>query len=138
MLLQTPALSTRRVLNEVDLLKNYDRPVSFHTQVNSMQHWVGVSFAAIPLSSKKPLKVLLKAPFHYKKGKHRLTTKQYRFVYKFRSELSFNCSKPQKLLSIIDTIAIISNSVPAITSTLSPGNYTKLKFVVPVESFLTK
>lgn len=101
--------NTRKDLNGVHTLRHYGRPLSL--QKNIQQHEVFMiihafkefaefkekkdvmhfrrRFIFFRNKTKSPCKVVLKAPFHYKKGKHRLTLFQRRNSLIYRKQAAF-------------------------------------------------
>lgn len=72
------------------------------------------------VKTKQPTKVIIKAPFHYKTGKHRLTLRSYRFVKieKIPTELS---QLPSKIKEVVDGLGAIVEDIPAeSTSIMQP------------------
>jgi hypothetical protein len=102
--------NTRKDLDSVHTLRHYGRPLSL--QKNIQEHEVFMILQAykeleqfkerkkIPHfrrrfiffrnKTKSPCKVVLKAPFHYKKGKHRLTLFQRRNSLIYRKQAEFH------------------------------------------------
>lgn len=102
-------VSTRKELDQVHTLRKYGRPLSLQQSLKQLDDvavyqalWDVEVNKSEPLpvnvnrkvtffkkKTKQPCKVVLKAPFHYKKGKHRLTlfqrtlTLKYQYVNQF-------------------------------------------------------
>lgn len=77
------------------------------------------------VKKKKPTRVVLKAPFHYKKGKHLLTLINYRYVK--LNKISLGRSKvPMGILDFIGKTKGILRFLPTNSEILLQQKYTKI------------
>lgn len=76
--------------------------------------------------TKKPTRVIIKAPFHYKIGKHRLTLRSYRFAKLEQIPISHS-NHPLKIIDIINNTSRVIQCIPAESTSILQPQYTKLK-----------
>jgi hypothetical protein len=76
------------------------------------------------VKTKKPTRVVLKAPFHYKIGKHRLSLLSYRYVklLEIPVDLPPKASLPSDLLTYLDAY---SDEYPATGTSILQPKYSK-------------
>lgn len=75
--------------------------------------------------TKKPTRVIIKAPFHYKIGKHRLTLRSYRFA-KLEQIPIDHSSIPLKMIDVITKTNQVIQGTPAESTSILQPQYTKL------------
>ena len=77
------------------------------------------------VKTKKPTRVIIKAPFHYKKGKHRLTLRSYRYV-KYEKIPTMHSKVPSKMLEVIQDVGNLVSEIPSESTSVLQPKYTKL------------
>lgn len=103
-------ISNRKDLDSVHTLRQYGRPLSVQKNINHLELFeiskdaakfghtgkladnpdTSRQFTYFKKKIKAPCRVVLKAPFHYKKGKHRLTLLQRRLTLQHSAPLYFS------------------------------------------------
>lgn len=69
------------------------------------------------VKTKKPTRVIIKAPFHYKKGKHRLTLRSYRYVKKDFIPVTHS-EVPHTMIDVIRSIDKLVCEIPSESTTI--------------------
>ena len=77
------------------------------------------------VKTKKPTRVVLKAPFHYKIGKHRLSLLSYRYV-KLTELPTQPAQTPSKPVNLIKYLGPSIEEVPSTGTTILQKKYSKL------------
>lgn len=144
-------ISSRKELDGIHTLRKYGRPISLQQNLKQLDDasvfnalWdvevnkstpvpvnVNRKFTFFKKKTKQPCKVVLKAPFHYKKGKHRLTLFQRTLTlrYQYVNAFTHASATPHDLLECLDGLLVYA---PVLSSGSAPNRSTLWEFSLPI------
>jgi hypothetical protein len=136
-------VSTRKDLDGLHTLRRYGRPLSVQKNIAQVEE-IGLraeitsptytpddtplyrKFTYFKTTTTRPCRVVLKAPFHYKKGKHRLTLFQRKLTLQYQEPTPF--TQAHTLEEFLVEWEKLFHQAPIPSTQIAPNKSTTLEF----------